>query len=186
MIDLVPMPLFHNSHFPWRRRAIWLSDEEGSLALSVDFADISMHAIATDPSTVDRPCLYVQLSSPEDDAIECQSEESDEEGHINGEEGAKDVKIKEIRLIPENSFDIDSLFQAFCEGAERNPDTFMEEEGQGSLFFDQSAVLHALDLQNQEVDTNGEEALAEVEDDDDDLEQFADADDQDETNGGVS
>lgn len=35
------------------------------------------------------------------------------------------------------SYAVDALFQAFCDGAVRNPDHEAEEEGQGNLFFSQ-------------------------------------------------
>jgi hypothetical protein len=36
---------------------------------------------------------------------------------------------------------VEAIFQAFCDGAVRNPDQDAEEEGQGSLFFDEDEAL---------------------------------------------
>lgn len=88
-----------------------------------------MHAVATDPDTVDRPCLYVQLDTEESEIDE--DEDEDAEGS----------PFPELRFVPSDPSTLDAIFQSFCEGAERNPDPDAEEEGQGNLFFDQGEAL---------------------------------------------
>jgi nucleotide-sensitive chloride channel 1A len=92
-----------------------------------------MHAVATDPDSVDKPCLYVQLDVEEP--------ETTLEGGYDDDEDAEGPVFPEFRLIPTDPATLDVIFDSFCKGAERNPDADAEEEGQGSLFFDQSEVL---------------------------------------------
>lgn len=92
-----------------------------------------MHAVATDPGTVDRPCMYIQIDQGSED------EGYGAEG--SDEEEAPSAPLPELRLVPVNADMLDAMFKAFCEGAERNPDFGAEEEGQGNLFFDQGEVL---------------------------------------------
>jgi nucleotide-sensitive chloride channel 1A len=91
-----------------------------------------MHAVATDPDTVDKPCLYVQLDSEQPEhALDDDASDEDAEAPV----------IPELRFIPPDPAILDAIFDSFCEGAERNPDADAEEEGQGSLFFDQAEIL---------------------------------------------
>jgi nucleotide-sensitive chloride channel 1A len=90
-----------------------------------------MHAIATDPESVHRPCMYLQLD-----------QEVSDDGGSGGEDedGSPARPLPELRLVPADPAALDLLFAALCAGAERNPDGDAEE-GQGSLFFDQDEAL---------------------------------------------
>ena len=149
------------------RRIIWLSSSDTAVGFAAEFAAISMHAVATDPDSVDRPCLYVQLDI-DDDA---------------GQESSDEVEgspLPELRFTPVDSSTLDAIFQAFCEGAERNPDAEAAEEGQGSLFFDQGEALA------------GAFEATEMSDDGEDIDRFGDAAEEDEgeepykTNGNTT
>jgi chloride channel, nucleotide-sensitive, 1A len=174
---LIFSQLHHHHHHHWCRRIFWLSSKDPSLALSADFTNISMHAIATDPCAVDRPCLYVQLDTGEEGEIF--AEEHDEEGDQDPEELSQ--QLPELRLIPSTASALEALFQAFCDGAVRNPDSFAEEEGQGSLFFDQASalasVLGATALEGGRDDVAAGDAGDDV--GDDEMERFEDADEED-------
>eukprot|EP00887_Chlorella_sp_A99_P000624 scaffold5.g624.t1 len=116
-------------------RVIWVSSAApmSSAAYAIEFPAISMHAVATDAESSGRLCLYLQLDSG--DEIEGPGGESEEGEGEEEEEGPP-----ELRLVPADPSTLDALFQAFCEGAERNPDA-EEEGGQGEFFFDEDEVL---------------------------------------------
>ena len=52
---------------PPRRRVIWLSSADTSLGCSVNFTQISLHAISSDTAHFPRACIYMQLEAPERD-----------------------------------------------------------------------------------------------------------------------
>jgi chloride channel, nucleotide-sensitive, 1A len=129
-----------------------------------------MHAVATDPDSVDKPCLYVQLDT---ELPETTLDDDDEE------DAEEEPVFPELRFIPTNPAILDAIFDSFCEGAERYPDADAEEEGQGSLFFDQSEVLAGA-LEAAEVGEDVEELVG------DDPERFGDAEDEEtHANGNV-
>jgi nucleotide-sensitive chloride channel 1A len=111
-------------------RLLWLSSKDDNLNFAVPFATISMHAIAherpnaTDSTTDNDTSIYIQLDDCDND--ECNNDEA---------------VYPELSLIPSDSHLIEDIFRALCEGAERNPDPDVAEEGQGSLYYDRSEVL---------------------------------------------
>ncbi|KAL4860258.1 Chloride conductance regulatory protein ICln [Chlorella vulgaris] len=122
-------------------RIIWLSAAQQDLGYSCDFPTIAMHAVATDAESSQRPCLYLQLDNGCDDGGAfglgsggSASSGNSASGSEDSEEEADDL-LPELRLIPAEESQLEALFQAFCEGAERNPDTSDEEEGEGAGFF---------------------------------------------------
>lgn len=125
-----------------------------------------MHAIATDPDSVDKPCLYVQLDVEEPETT---LDAGDDDG-----EDAEGPVFPELRFVPTDPATLDDIFDSFCKGAERNPDADAEEESQGSLFFDQSEVLAGV-LEAAEIEEDVDELVGE------DPDRFGDAEDR---NGG--
>lgn len=86
-----------------------------------------MHAISSNPeenTTPDNtpPCLYVQLDTLDDN---------------------DNATVPELRLIPKDDSLLDSIFQSFCQGAERNPDPNDDDDdnGNGGFFFNKSAQM---------------------------------------------
>ncbi|XP_056842429.1 chloride conductance regulatory protein ICln isoform X1 [Raphanus sativus] len=97
------------------RKLIWLSDVDMAKGYAVDFLSISLHAVSRDPEAYSSPCLYTQIEVEED---EDEEHESDTEST-----GALDLsKIREMRLVPSDSAQLDTLFDMFCECAELNPE----------------------------------------------------------------
>lgn len=90
-----------------------------------------MHAVTSDPESVNEPCLYIQIDTG-DDVQGYEEEECEEEEDTTPE--------PELRLIPADAATLEAMFDAFCKGAERNPDP-EAEEGHGNFFFDQSEAL---------------------------------------------
>ncbi|KAL0721221.1 hypothetical protein Bca4012_035820 [Brassica carinata] len=100
------------------RKLIWLSDADVAKGYAVDFLSISLHAVSRDPETYSSPCIYTQIEVDEDE------DEEDED-----DTGALDLsKIREMRLVPSDSTQLDTLFDVFCECAELNPEPVEEEE----------------------------------------------------------
>ncbi|CAA7035085.1 unnamed protein product [Microthlaspi erraticum] len=103
------------------RKIIWLSDVDMSKGYAVDFLSISLHAVSRDPEAYSSPCIYTQIDVEEDE------DESDTEST----EVLDLPKIREMRLVPSDSSQLDTLFDVFCECAELNPEPVEEEEENG-------------------------------------------------------
>ena len=74
-----------------RRRVIWLSGADSSLGCSVDFTQISLHAISSDTAHFPRACIYMQLDAPERDGGAGEGGDDDEDA------------APEVRLAPSDA-----------------------------------------------------------------------------------
>ncbi|CAN7125792.1 unnamed protein product [Brassica rapa subsp. narinosa] len=102
------------------RKLIWLSDADVAKGYAVDFLSISLHAVSRDPETYSSPCIYTQIEVVEDE------DDDEDETESNG---VLDLsKIREMRLVPSDSTQLDTLFDVFCECAELNPEPVEEKE----------------------------------------------------------
>jgi nucleotide-sensitive chloride channel 1A len=101
------------------RKLIWLSDVDMAKGYAVDFLSISLHAVSRDPEAYSSPCIYTQIEVEEDEDDESDSESTE----------VLDLsKIREMRLVPSDSTQLETLFDVFCECAELNPEPVQEEE----------------------------------------------------------
>lgn len=75
----------------FRRRIIWVGGAEKSYA--ADFQHINMHAISTDQSAFQRPCIYMQM--------EPSTSEFDEEA--GGDDDLDGEETPEVRLVPSDA-----------------------------------------------------------------------------------
>jgi hypothetical protein len=69
----------------------------------VDFTTISMHAVATDAESFNKPCLYLQLDSGADEEEGGLGQQgASDSGSEDGEEGgsAAEPLLPELRVIP--------------------------------------------------------------------------------------
>ncbi|KAK4783769.1 hypothetical protein SAY86_018137 [Trapa natans] len=110
------------------KQVIWLSDVDRNKGYSVDFLSLSLHAVSRDPEAYPSPCIYAQIETGDD---EDESDSSDSEST----ETLNLSKIKEMRLVPSDNDQLDTLFDIFCECAELNPEPCDEEgggEGEGN------------------------------------------------------
>ncbi|KAJ4887741.1 Chloride conductance regulatory protein ICln [Raphanus sativus] len=99
------------------RKLIWLSDVDVAKGYAVDFLSISLHAVSRDPQTYSSPCIYTQIEVVEDDEDDTESA------------GVLELsKIREMRLVPSDATQLDTLFDVFCECAELNPEPVEGEE----------------------------------------------------------
>ncbi len=73
------------------RRIIWVGGAEKSYA--ADFRHINMHAVSTDQSAFQRPCIYMQM---EPGTSESAADESDDDDLENEE-------TPEVRLVPSDA-----------------------------------------------------------------------------------
>lgn len=124
-------------------RIIWLSADATRQGYACGFPTVAMHAVVADDESGNRPCLYLQLDNGDDEegggAVSASGSED--------EEGEEEEELSpELRLVPADASQLDALFQAFCEGAERNPDHSEGSEDEdapsgGAFFYDQDAAL---------------------------------------------
>ncbi|KAI3735181.1 hypothetical protein L6452_14671 [Arctium lappa] len=105
------------------KQVVWLSDTERTKGYAVDFLSVSLHAVSRDPEAFSSPCIYTQIDTGDEDD---ESESSDSESN-----GTLDLsKITEMRLVPSDPNQLDTLFEVFCECAELNPEPVEEEDEQ--------------------------------------------------------
>eukprot|EP00258_Populus_trichocarpa_P010515 XP_002318279.1 chloride conductance regulatory protein ICln [Populus trichocarpa] len=110
------------------KKVVWLSDVDGTKGYAVDFLSISLHAVSRDPEAYPSPCIYTQIETGED---EDESEGSDSECS-----DALDLsKVTEMRLVPSDPSQLDTLFQVFCECAELNPEPVEDNEEEHNWIF---------------------------------------------------
>lgn len=83
----------------------WTPSTEAQQAWGTKFVDISLHAISTDESSGYPPCIYAQFGDDCD----------------------------EFRLIPDDESRLRELYDALCEGAEKNVDEEQEAGLAGGL-----------------------------------------------------
>ncbi|KAL1542475.1 chloride conductance regulatory protein ICln-like isoform X1 [Salvia divinorum] len=105
------------------RQVVWLSDSDMAKGYAVAFLSVSLHAVSTDPDAYPSPCIYAQI---ENGAEEDESEDSDSES----DDTMNLSKITEMRLVPSDPKQLDTIFAMFCECAELNPDPTEEEDGE--------------------------------------------------------
>ncbi|KAK7263831.1 hypothetical protein RJT34_31428 [Clitoria ternatea] len=107
------------------RQVIWLSDADNTRrGYAVDFLSISLHAVSRDPDAYPIPCLYTQIDTDAGEDHDSDNSDSDS-NHV------QDLSnIREMRLIPSDPSQLDSLFEIFCDCAELNPEPTDEEEGE--------------------------------------------------------
>ncbi|XP_068316362.1 chloride conductance regulatory protein ICln-like isoform X1 [Pyrus communis] len=110
------------------KQVIWLSDTDKAKGYAVDFLSISLHAVSRDPEAYTSPCLYTQIETEDD---EDESDGSDSE--CNGDLDLS--KVTEMRLVPSDPNQLDSLFEVFCECAELNPEPIQEGEEEHNWIF---------------------------------------------------
>ncbi|KAL9335654.1 hypothetical protein Peur_072835 [Populus x canadensis] len=110
------------------KKVVWLSDVDGTKGYAVDFLSISLHAISRDPEAYPSPCIYTQIETGED---EDESEGSDSECS----DPLDLSKVTEMRLVPSDPSQLDTLFQVFCECAELNPEPVEDNEEEHNWIF---------------------------------------------------
>ncbi|GFP88289.1 chloride conductance regulatory protein icln [Phtheirospermum japonicum] len=121
------------------KQVVWLSDVDRAKGYAVDFISVSLHAVSRDPEAYPSPCIYTQIETgAEEDEMEDSDSETDDTLDLS--------KITEMRLVPSDPDQLDTLFSIFCECAELNPDPTEEEEVEHNWVF---SVDH--------LENNGEE-----------------------------
>jgi len=98
-----------------------VSDADKAKGFAVDFLSISLHAVSRDPDAYPLPCLYTQIETQDDDDQDLDSN-GDSDSEFNNHAALDLSKVREMRLIPSDPAQLDSLFQTFCDCAELNPE----------------------------------------------------------------
>ncbi|XP_057740755.1 chloride conductance regulatory protein ICln-like isoform X1 [Arachis stenosperma] len=115
-------PISSGTLYITTKQVIWLSDVDNTKGYAIDFLSISLHAVSRDPDAYPYPCLYTQIdTNAEEDGSESSDSESSDIQDLS--------RITEMRLIPSDPSQLDTLFQVFCECAELNPEP-NDEEGE--------------------------------------------------------
>ncbi|KAL3575678.1 hypothetical protein D5086_023779 [Populus alba] len=110
------------------KKVVWLSDVDRTKGYAVDFLSISLHAVSRDPEAYPSPCIYTQIETVED--------ENESEGSDSECSDALDLsKVTEMRLVPSDPSQLDTLFQVFCECAELNPEPVEDNEEEHNWIF---------------------------------------------------
>ncbi|CAK7337082.1 unnamed protein product [Dovyalis caffra] len=110
------------------KKVVWLSDVDRTKGYAVDFLSISLHAVSRDPEAYSSPCIYTQIETGED--------EEESEGSDSECSDALDLsKVTEMRLVPSDPSQLDSLFRIFCECAELNPEPIEDAEEEHNWIF---------------------------------------------------
>ncbi|KAJ6671965.1 hypothetical protein OIU85_013321 [Salix viminalis] len=110
------------------KKVVWLSDVDRTKGYAVDFLSISLHAVSRDPEAYPSPCIYTQIETGED--------EDGSEGSDSECSDALDLsKVTEMRLVPSDPSQLDTLFQVFCECAELNPEPIEDDAEENNWIF---------------------------------------------------
>lgn len=112
----------HGTLYVSNKQVIWLSDVDKAKGYAVDFLSVSLHAVSRDPEAYPVPCIYTQIdTNPDGDESDNSDSECNETLDLS--------RIREMRIIPSDPSQLDSLFEIFCECAELNPEP-NDEEGE--------------------------------------------------------
>lgn len=121
-------PEFPGTLYISSKQVVWLSDTEREKGYAVDFLSVSLHAVSRDPEAYSSPCIYTQIETgAEDDESDDSESESDETLDLSN--------ITEMRLVPSDSSQLDTLFEVFCECAELNPEPIEVDEQEHNWIF---------------------------------------------------
>ncbi|KAG9445426.1 hypothetical protein H6P81_016766 [Aristolochia fimbriata] len=127
------------------KQVVWLSDVDVEKGYAVDFLSISLHAVSRDPEAYPSPCIYTQIETQggEDEELEDSDSEASEHFDLS--------KITEMRLVPSDPSQLDTLFNVFCECAELNPEPHDELDDEHEWIFGPDQVLgDVMDAETEE------------------------------------
>ncbi|XP_068635519.1 chloride conductance regulatory protein ICln-like [Aristolochia californica] len=111
------------------KQVVWLSGVDVGKGYAVDFLSISLHAVSRDAEAYPSPCIYAQIETEGGEDEE--REDSDSEASENFDLS----KITEMRLVPSDPSQLDTLFNVFCECAELNPEPRDEQDDENEWIF---------------------------------------------------
>ncbi|KAI8564641.1 hypothetical protein RHMOL_Rhmol03G0196700 [Rhododendron molle] len=115
------------------KQVLWLSDVDRAKGYVVDFLSVSLHAISRDPEAYPSPCIYAQIDTGDEDGDQSEGSDTEDNGTDNGTVLLS--KVTEMRLVPSDSNQLDTLFEIFCKCAEMNPEPVEEEEERHNWIF---------------------------------------------------
>ncbi|XP_059629486.1 chloride conductance regulatory protein ICln [Cornus florida] len=128
-------PESHGTLYISTKQVMWLSDVDRAKGYAVDFLSVSLHAVSRDPEAYSSPCIYAQ--------IDTEAEDNDMDGSDSECSETLDLsKIKEMRIVPSDPSQLDTLFEIFCRCAELNPEPIEEEEEEHNWIFSADQMEH--------------------------------------------
>ncbi|XP_053213643.1 methylosome subunit pICln-like [Panonychus citri] len=103
----------------------WINPEDSS-GINFTYFDITCHAISTDQSTFDHPCIYMMVQV-ENFKEPKNGQSINQEGDGDNDEGEDEEEFEpddyeEIRLVPENRQSLQLLYNILCVCQTLNPD----------------------------------------------------------------
>uniref|UniRef100_A0A5B7A7C9 Putative chloride conductance regulatory protein ICln n=1 Tax=Davidia involucrata TaxID=16924 RepID=A0A5B7A7C9_DAVIN len=112
------------------KQVVWLSDVDRVKGYAVDFLSMSLHAVSRDPEAYPSPCIYIRIETEAED-------DGDESGVLDSEcnETLDLSKISELRLVPSDPSQLNTLFEIFCRCVELNPEPIEENEEENNWIF---------------------------------------------------
>ncbi|KAK4480596.1 hypothetical protein RD792_013674 [Penstemon davidsonii] len=156
-------PEFPGTLYISNKQIVWLSDTDREKGYAVNFVSVSLHAVSRDPESYSSPCIYTQVI---DTLIETGTDDDDDESENSDSEGTEILnlsKITEMRLVPSDPNQLDTLFATFCQCAELNPDPV--EALQGEEEVGHNWVFSADQLEDDEGGHNWVFSADQLEDD---------------------
>jgi hypothetical protein len=100
--------------FVTTERLAWVPQSAPGQGFVLLWPDIVLHAICRDPEAYDKPCVFCQLAS------------SDEDADAEGVSVSADAGSSEVRLVPADTGALETIFEAMSACAELHPD--MEDD----------------------------------------------------------
>ncbi|CAI9100769.1 OLC1v1037936C1 [Oldenlandia corymbosa var. corymbosa] len=111
-----------------------VSDVDRAKGYAVDFLSVSLHVVSRGPEAYPSPCIYTKIETGvEDDESESSDSENNETLDLS--------KITEMRLVPADPDQLDTLFEIFCDCAELNLEPVDEEDGEHNRVYVQITWL---------------------------------------------
>jgi len=100
----------------------WVNNDTRQ-GFSLQYPDISLHAISRDEQVHHRQCLYVMVDAkvdfPDGSSLEPSESNADDS---NQDDDDSDAPITEMRFAPDNTNNLDAMFQAMNECQALHPD----------------------------------------------------------------
>ncbi|KAJ3666663.1 hypothetical protein Zmor_002098 [Zophobas morio] len=93
--------------------------KDGSTGFSLEYYNVSLHAVSKDPNVCDKECIYI-LTDPHIDL----PGGSPPQRHIDDDDSGAESEpdLSELILIPEDSLSIQGIYEAIKQCQELNPD----------------------------------------------------------------
>ncbi|RZC42514.1 methylosome subunit pICln [Asbolus verrucosus] len=132
--------------------------KEGEAGFSMDYYNISLHAVSKDPNVYDRECIYI-LTDPHIDMSGHNSEEQAVDNEDSDAESEPD--LSELILVPDDPSYIQTIYEAIKLCQELNPDPAdVDDEDDDNLYADAEEEMF-IEAESEQVEDSVVDNLAE-------------------------